>query len=169
MDNLQLLLTTFLLITMSSRNMFVTAKSARKHLWIVRHGQAMHNPRAEAAKEAGCSHDEFLDFMRQDDALDADLTEIGENQARTVGSKCAWDLLQLVVSSPLSRALHTENNPKISPPSTNNSLLQPPLPGARKHSRPRAPPTSTPTSLMKHFDNTTTSHSSTTSYYQQQQ
>ena len=67
----------------------------------------MHNPRAEAAKEAGCSHDEFLDFMRQDDALDADLTEIGEHQARTVGSKFAWDLLQLVVSSPLSRALHT--------------------------------------------------------------
>ena len=68
----------------------------------------MHNPRgAEAAKEAGCSHDEFLDFMRQDDALDADLTKIGEHQARTVGSKCAWDLLQLVVSSPLSRALHT--------------------------------------------------------------
>jgi hypothetical protein len=37
----------------------------KKQLWIVRHGQAAHNPRAEAAREAGCSHDEFLELMRQ--------------------------------------------------------------------------------------------------------
>jgi len=94
---------------MTSRALFASAKSTHKHLWIVRHGQATHNPRAEIAKEAGCSHEEFLELMRQDDALDAELTELGEHQAASVGQNCAWDQLQLqlVVSSPLSRAIRT--------------------------------------------------------------
>lgn len=69
----------------------------------------MHNPRAEAAKEAGCDHAEFVELMRQDDAMDADLTELGEKQARSVEKSTVWGdhALQLVVSSPLSRALLT--------------------------------------------------------------
>lgn len=78
-----------------------------KQLWILRHGQALHNPRAEAAKERGCSHDEFLDWMRQDDALDADLTELGKDQAVRVGSTKDWGDLDLIVASPLSRAIRT--------------------------------------------------------------
>ena len=58
-----------------------------KILYIVRHGQALHNPRAEAAKAAGCSMDEFFELMRQDDALDADLTELGRQQARACHQK----------------------------------------------------------------------------------
>ena len=42
-----------------------------KRVLIVRHGQAQHNPRAEAAREAGCSFDEFLRLMELDDAHDA--------------------------------------------------------------------------------------------------
>jgi broad specificity phosphatase PhoE len=81
------------------------ATTLRKHLWIIRHGQAVHNPRAESAKAAGCSHQEFLELMRQDDALDADLTDLGEKQANS--ARFNWDGLQLVVSSPLSRAIRT--------------------------------------------------------------
>ena len=97
----------FLGIVMSFQAFRATAKPPHKYLWIVRHGQAMHNPRAEAAREAGCSHDDFLELMRQDDALDADLTEVGENQGRELQGMSAWNDLQLVVSSPLSRALRT--------------------------------------------------------------
>lgn len=89
---------------------------AVKDLWILRHGQAVHNPRAEAAREKGCSHDEFLELMRQDDCLDAPLTELGLQQAKAVAKQLA--VLQqnrqqrntrpwIVVSSPLSRALQT--------------------------------------------------------------
>lgn len=78
-----------------------------KQLWIVRHGQAMHNPRAEAAKDNGCSHEEFLDLMRLDDTLDADLTDLGEEQAARVGRTMSWGDLDLIVSSPLSRAIRT--------------------------------------------------------------
>ena len=53
-----------------------------KILYIVRHGQAMHNPRAEAAKDKGCSTEEFFELMRQDDALDAELTDLGRQQAK---------------------------------------------------------------------------------------
>jgi hypothetical protein len=42
-----------------------------KRVMIIRHGQAQHNPRAEAAREAGCSFDEFLRLMELDDAHDA--------------------------------------------------------------------------------------------------
>lgn len=45
----------------------------------------MHNPRAELARENGCSFDEFLRLMTEDDAHDAALTELGENQAMEAG------------------------------------------------------------------------------------
>jgi len=101
----------------------------RKQLWVIRHGQATHNPRAEAAKAAGCSFEEFLEWMRQDDSLDSPLTELGKRQAQEVLARssasttspstqharsqnnydCYWQRqkIQLMVSSPLSRALET--------------------------------------------------------------
>ena len=85
-----------------------------KRLLIVRHGQAAHNPRAEAAREAGCTHAEFLQIMRQDDVLDAPTTDLGKEQARALRDKHSWDHLDLVVSSPLSRALETAD--VIAPP-----------------------------------------------------
>jgi broad specificity phosphatase PhoE len=80
-----------------------------KELWVLRHGQATHNPRAEAAREAGCTFDEFLELMRQDDSLDADLTDLGRAQAQQVHAmhQHALSSLDAVISSPLSRALHT--------------------------------------------------------------
>jgi broad specificity phosphatase PhoE len=56
--------------------------SSSKILFIVRHGQARHNPRAEAARAAGCTTEEFFELMQQDDALDADLTDLGRRQAQ---------------------------------------------------------------------------------------
>ena len=77
-----------------------------KELWILRHGQATHNPRSEQARENGCSYQEFLEFMRLDDSLDAPLTEIGQQQARHVREHHQLRP-DLVVASPLSRALLT--------------------------------------------------------------
>jgi hypothetical protein len=80
-----------------------------KILYIVCHGQALHNPRAEAAEAAGgCSIDKFLELMRQDDALDAELTELGLQQARACHethfqhAESLEHLVDLVVSSTLS-------------------------------------------------------------------
>lgn len=106
-----------------------TTNRRRKQLWIIRHGQATHNPRAEAAKAAGCSFEEFLEWMRQDDSLDSPLTELGKWQAQQVLARssasttspstpdarseysydCYWQRqnIQLMMSSPLSRALET--------------------------------------------------------------
>ena len=53
-----------------------------KTLHFLRHGQAVHNPRAEATRAAGCSFDDFLRLMKEDDAFDADLTALGREQAR---------------------------------------------------------------------------------------
>lgn len=80
-----------------------------KELWVLRHGQATHNPRAEAAREAGCTFDEFLELMRQDDSLDAELTDLGIEQAQQVYAihEHVLSRLDAVISSPLSRALHT--------------------------------------------------------------
>lgn len=83
-----------------------------KRLILLRHGQALHNPRAEVARTAGCSFEEFLRLMKEDDALDAALTELGRGQARQAcrdvkgGSEAALRI-ELLVSSPLSRALET--------------------------------------------------------------
>lgn len=84
-----------------------------KRVHLLRHGQAMHNPRAEAAREADppCSFDEFLRLMKEDDAFDAELTELGREQGkRAAALPLAAQVdasVQLVVSSPLSRALDT--------------------------------------------------------------
>lgn len=69
----------------------------------VRHGQAQHNIRAEAKRDAGCPFDEFIQLMREDDAFDADLTDMGRAQARAA---TAPDV-DLIVASPLSRAVET--------------------------------------------------------------
>ena len=76
-----------------------------KRLLLMRHGQALHNPRAEARREAGCSFDEFIQTMKEDDALDADLTELGRSQVKSVDSSRSG--VELVVASCLSRALET--------------------------------------------------------------
>jgi len=75
----------------------------------LRHGQATHNPRAEEAKAQGCSHETFMELMRQDDSLDSELTELGRLQAKNVCEtfNSHWGDFDLVVSSPLSRALQT--------------------------------------------------------------
>ena len=58
-----------------------TAGAVRsKVIHLVRHGQAQHNVRAEPARSAGCSYDEFLELMRLDDAFDATLTPVGVEQ-----------------------------------------------------------------------------------------
>ena len=61
--------------------------------------------------DAGCTHEAFLKQMEVDDAFDAALTDVGIEQATTASSsaiaKAAAARAQLVVSSPLSRALHT--------------------------------------------------------------
>lgn len=65
--------------------------------------------RAEEKRKAGCSYQEFLDWMEKDDCLDADLTQLGEHQAQQhqpILTKSNHPI-QLVVSSPLSRALKT--------------------------------------------------------------
>lgn len=106
----------FLLIMLlrMARTLSTSSSSVRdvvvKDLWILRHGQATHNPRAEAAKDAGCSFEEFFDLMRQDDSLDSPLTELGHEQAANVYRMHSHLLRpELVVSSPLSRALQTAN------------------------------------------------------------
>ena len=76
-----------------------------------RHGQALHNPRAEVARENGCSFEAFLQLMEEDDAYDADLTSLGEEQAKEAGSqehiRDSLQNIDMIVSSPLSRAIRT--------------------------------------------------------------
>ena len=82
-----------------------------KRIVFLRHGQAAHNPRAEVARENGCSFEEFLQLMHEDDAYDADLTSLGENQAKEAGVQCnakeTLGNIDMIVSSPLSRAIRT--------------------------------------------------------------
>jgi len=80
-----------------------------KRILFLRHGQATHNPRAEAARSQGCSYETFLDLMKQDDSFDADLTPLGEEQAIDGRAKNEHKLrgVELVVSSPLTRTLKT--------------------------------------------------------------
>ena len=85
--------------------------SGPKVLHLVRHGQAMHNPKAEALREAGCTYDEFIAQMRADDCFDAPLTPLGTQQSRDAAAAMAARVavadLELLVASPLSRALDT--------------------------------------------------------------
>jgi broad specificity phosphatase PhoE len=80
-----------------------------KRILFTRHGQATHNPRAEEAKANGCSHETFLKLMQEDDEFDAELTPLGVEQALHGRKKYEHLLndIDLVVSSPLSRALKT--------------------------------------------------------------
>ena len=98
-----------------------------KRILLLRHGQAVHNPRAEAARENGCSFDEFLRLMSEDDAFDSPLTELGEKQAITAGQKehirHALRDVEMVVSSPFSRALKTAD--LVHPPEQHASKVQP--------------------------------------------
>jgi broad specificity phosphatase PhoE len=108
-----------------------TTTATTTDLWILRHGQATHNPRAEAARADGCSFDEFLRLMEMDDSLDSELTDLGRQQAESVRKRLLLSrrdgvvdddsqqqqeqqkssssllLFDLVVSSPLSRAIAT--------------------------------------------------------------
>ena len=75
-----------------------------------KNGQAQHNVRAEPARSAGCSYDEFLEFMRLDDAFDARLTGVGVSQAASLQKAVPTSVhqsIQLVVASSLSRAIQT--------------------------------------------------------------
>merc|ERR1740117_2533741 len=96
---------------MASARAVVDGAVRQKRGHFVRHGQAMHNIRAEALRHSGCTYQEFLDQMATDDAFDADLTSLGRKQAAELGSslKSLGTLqgVQLVVSSPLSRAVDT--------------------------------------------------------------
>ena len=124
------------------RNSIDRSVTVTKDIWILRHGQAVHNPRAEYARDVlQCSHQEFLSIMEQDDCFDAPLTSLGIQQAQQIytnygKSRWCWRTtpiqhqdgdqpkqqsestgstlseskrhpIELVVSSPLSRALQT--------------------------------------------------------------
>mmetsp|Transcript_19964 Transcript_19964/g.25193 ORF Transcript_19964/g.25193 Transcript_19964/m.25193 type:complete len:322 (-) Transcript_19964:453-1418(-) len=80
-----------------------------KKVLFLRHGQATHNPRAEEAKRNGCSHERFLQLMEEDDEFDSELTPKGIQQAKQCQAMNAHKLanVDLVVSSPLSRAIKT--------------------------------------------------------------
>lgn len=106
-----------------------SAVSRSKVLHFIRHGQAAHNPRAEKARHGGCDFETFLRLMKEDDAFDSPLTELGVKQAKDAhaafkqqaqqeqfqrkasgndGSR-RTDLnqVELLVVSPLSRAIDT--------------------------------------------------------------
>jgi broad specificity phosphatase PhoE len=91
-----------------------------KRVLIIRHGQAQHNPRAEASREAGCSFDEFLKLMELDDTYDAELTSLGKKQAHATRDSFSLSDIKMVISSPLSRALQTAD------------LIHPPSPSTRR-------------------------------------
>lgn len=107
---------------MASNTLTNSPESVRKTLWIIRHGQAVHNPRAEQAKDNGCTHEQFIELMRQDDALDAELTELGRKQAKAC--KMSSDKFQLILSSPLSRAIETADIVAPPTPSVKRVVLE---------------------------------------------
>ena len=84
-------------------------KEIIKKIFLLRHGQAQHNPRAEAARAKGCSHETFLQLMHEDDVLDSELTELGREQAKllSITQKEKLKHVELIISSPLSRAIQT--------------------------------------------------------------
>ena len=86
-----------------------STNAPRRRQWIsfARHGQAQHNIRAEKLRDEGCAFDVFIQTMKEDDAFDADLTEKGRREARDASSAAQRATLELVVASPLSRAIET--------------------------------------------------------------
>ena len=131
------IVTTVLSQTTSHISKMTTATSNVKRLYIVRHGQAMHNPRAEKARANGCTMEEFFDLMREDDVLDSPLTEIGKQQAKTGSASSAISSIlqngnnnedhdnkhpiELVVASSLSRAIQTADFVYPTPPSSSST------------------------------------------------
>ena len=108
----QVLYTLWITMTLLSKGGSALKSSpGTKRLFLLRHGQAQHNPRAEKAHDAGCSYEIFMNLMKEDDALDAALTDLGVQQARGVISNLSLaqrlQQVELVVSSPLSRAIST--------------------------------------------------------------
>lgn len=93
----------------NSTSSYSTSSTTTKKILFLRHGQAQHNPRAEEARNNGCSHETFLQLMHEDDAFDAHLTPLGESQASKAGDLYSESIssVELVVSSPLSRAIKT--------------------------------------------------------------
>ena len=69
----------------NSTSSYSTSSTTTKKILFLRHGQAQHNPRAEEARNNGCSHETFLQLMHEDDAFDAHLTPLGESQASKAG------------------------------------------------------------------------------------
>ena len=123
-----------IMIRSMSQKIMKSASSSSKEVWILRHGQATHNPRAEKAKAEGCSFEEFIELMRQDDSLDSPLTALGHQQAREIhqtyfSNPQISSRFDLIVSSPLSRALQTADGAL--PPSSSSQDPQ------QQHSSPR--------------------------------
>ena len=85
------------------------AESSRKTIHFVRHGEATHNPKAEAKRAAGCSFQEFIDQMIEDDEMDAPLTALGVEQATATRSIVLEASIEpeLVLVSPHVRAIDT--------------------------------------------------------------
>jgi broad specificity phosphatase PhoE len=80
----------------------------RKTLHLVRHGEALHNPKAEAKRANGCTFQEFLDQMMEDDVFDAPLTALGVEQARTTHASLDDSVHPgVVLVSPHVRAIDT--------------------------------------------------------------
>jgi hypothetical protein len=66
-------------VTLPSRAIS-THPGASKTIRFLRHGQAMHNINAEHMREAGCSYEDFIQAMKDDDQFDSPLTELGKQQ-----------------------------------------------------------------------------------------
>ena len=56
--------------------------------------------RAEDAKKRGCSFENYIQLMREDDATDADLTELGRKQVLVL-----WREWVLVLEGKISTAI----------------------------------------------------------------
>jgi len=85
-------------------------RGKKKILHFMRHAQALHNPKAEALRNTGCSYEVFLNQMKIDDAFDAPLTPLGHEESSVAGTNICPERLkqvQLLVTSPLTRAIQT--------------------------------------------------------------
>lgn len=96
-----------LLMRVTAAPVAAAALGMAQTIHFVRHGQALHNVRAEHERTAGCSYDRFIQLMKEDDSFDAELTEIGRTQARDAALHTQLPGLELIVCSPLSRAIET--------------------------------------------------------------
>ena len=93
-------------ISRSTHGKNEAASSSSKIVYIVRHGQAVHNVRAEKSRQAGCSFAEFLQLMKDDDALDAPLTPLGIAQAQ----HCRDKYFRTTTKTPTQDGAPTKNH-----------------------------------------------------------